>query len=149
MGKATENILGGSALKVITRYLNKIGLSPQWNDKLPYASKPLHASKENHGAQWVYFSSCLTRVFASNNQKTSLANILTDISDKAGISLQIPPEINSTCCSQPFASKGYHDAAISIQEKTIELLWEASNNGEFPILIDTSPCTYQMLHPNV
>ena len=149
MGKATEKILGGSALKVITRFLNKLGLSPQWNEKLPYASKPLHASKENHGAQWVYFSSCLTRVFSSNDQKTSLANILTDISDKAGISLQIPPEINSTCCSQPFASKGYHEAAISIQEKTIELLWEASNNGEFPILIDTSPCTYQMLHPNV
>jgi D-lactate dehydrogenase len=149
MGKATEKIFGGTALKVITRFLNKIGLSPQWNEKLPYASKPIHASKENHGAQWVYFPSCLTRVFSSNDQQTSLANILTDISDKAGISLQIPPEINSTCCSQPFASKGYHDAANSIQEKTIELLWEASNNGEFPILIDTSPCTYQMLHPNV
>ena len=149
MGKATQKILGGPALKVITRYTNKIGLSPQWNEKLPYASKPLLTIKENHGAQWVYFSTCLTRVFSSNDQKTSLANILTDISDKAGISLQIPSEINSTCCSQPFASKGYHNAANSIQEKTIELLWEASKNGELPILIDTSPCTYQMLHPNV
>ena len=149
MGKATQKLLGGPALKVITRYTNKIGLSPQWNEKLPYASKPLLTIKENHGAQWVYFSTCLTRVFSSNDQKTSLANILTDISDKAGISLQIPSEINSTCCSQPFASKGYHNAAKSIQEKTIELLWEASKNGELPILIDTSPCTYQMLHPNV
>ena len=149
MGKATQKILGGPALKVITRYTNKIGLSPQWNEKLPYASKPLLTIKENHGAQWVYFSTCLTRVFSSNDQKTSLANILTDISDKAGISLQIPSEINSTCCSQPFASKGYHNAANSIQEKTIGLLWEASKNGELPILIDTSPCTYQMLHPNV
>jgi len=149
MGKATEKILGGSALKVITGYLNKIGLSPQWNVKLPYAAEPLLTLNKNDGKQWVYYSSCLTRVFASDNQKTSLANILADISDKAGISLQIPPEINSTCCSQPFASKGYHDAAISIQEKTIELLWKASNNGEFPILIDTSPCTYQMLHPNI
>ena len=149
MGKATQKILGGPALKVITRYTNKIGLSPQWNEKLPYASKPLLRIKENHGAQWVYFSTCLTRVFSSNDQKTSLANILTDISDKAGISLQIPSEINSTCCSQPFASKGYHNAANSIQEKTIGLLWEASKNGELPILIDTSPCTYQMLHPNV
>ena len=149
MGKATQKILGGPALKVITRYTNKIGLSPQWNEKLPYASKPLLTIKENHGAQWVYFSTCLTRVFSSNDQKTSLANILTDISDKAGISLQIPSEINSTCCSQPFASKGYHNAANSIQEKTIELLWEASKNGELPILIDTSPCTYQMLHPNI
>lgn len=148
IGKGSEKILGQSVLKFMTRYLNKIGFSPKWNSKLPRAAGPLPTPNQMDGEEWVYFPSCLTRVFASNNQKTSLAHILADISDQSGISLIIPSQINSTCCSQPFSSKGYQNAAISIQEKTIEILWKSTNEGTHPILIDTSPCTYQMLYPN-
>ncbi|MEA1881603.1 MAG: FAD-binding and (Fe-S)-binding domain-containing protein [Candidatus Marinimicrobia bacterium] len=148
IGHGSEKILGQPFLKLITRFLNKIGLTPQWNEKLPHAAAPLPVSKPNDGEQWLYFPTCLTRVFGSDGQKTSLGEVLMEISQQSGISIRIPPGINSTCCSQPFSSKGYQDAAISIQEKTINSLWNSSKNGEIPIVVDTSPCTYQFLHPN-
>jgi len=76
-----------------------------------------------------------------------LVNTLNTIATRTGRSLRIPKGINDTCCSQVFSSKGYEEAANNIQEKTIHLIWESSNNGVLPILVDTSPCTYQFLHP--
>ncbi len=70
------------------------------------------------------------------------------IGEKTGQILTIPNGIQSTCCSQPFSSKGYADAAALIQEKAINLLWSFSKEGTLPIVVDTSPCTYQFLRPN-
>ena len=125
-----------------------IGLRSQWNFHLPKTANKLPRTKPNEGVQWIYYPSCLTRVFAGDDEKTSLGEVVIDIAKTSGKALIIPEEINSTCCSQPFSSKGYRDAAISIQEKTINILWKYSKNGEIPIVVDTSPCTYQFLHPN-
>jgi len=148
VGKITEKLLGLAFLKTASGFLSKYGLTPLWNEKLPNAAKSLPQSMMNGGDEWIYFPSCLTRVFSSDGQKTSLAEVLMEISQSSGISLQIPPDINSSCCSQPFSTKGLVEAAISIQAKTINLLYKASNGGSLPILVDTSPCTYQFLYPN-
>ena len=148
IGKTTEKILGKKLTGSMIKFRKWIGLRSQWNFHLPKTANKLPRTKPNEGVQWIYYPSCLTRVFAGDDEKTSLGEVVIDIAKTSGKALIIPEEINSTCCSQPFSSKGYRDAAISIQEKTINILWKYSKNGEIPIVVDTSPCTYQFLHPN-
>jgi D-lactate dehydrogenase len=44
----------------------------------------------------------------------------------------------------PFHSKGMFDAAASKAKQTEAALLKASNNGQYPIYSDTSPCTLRM-----
>jgi len=148
MGNAASKMIGQKSVKNISKLLNLVGLSPLWNENLPKPAEKMRISENAGREQWVYFPTCLTRVFGSDDSKTSLGIILDSIASRTNKSFIIPDGIDGTCCSQPFSSKGYHESARSIQEKTINLLWESSNKGVLPILVDTSPCTYQFLHPN-
>ena len=52
--------------------------------------------------------------------------------------------MDKLCCGTIWESKGMPDIA---DQKTTELenaLWEASNNGEYPVLCDQSPCLHRM-----
>jgi D-lactate dehydrogenase len=147
IGHTFSIIMGNQVVKSVSKFFNRIGLLPLWNEYLPRSAEKFTIVENKEGATWVYYPSCLTRVFSSSNGNSNLVNTLNTIATRTGISLRIPEDIHSTCCSQVFSSKGYEEAANNIQEKTIHLIWESSNNGVLPILVDTSPCTYQFLHP--
>ncbi|MBU0528636.1 (Fe-S)-binding protein, partial [bacterium] len=74
--------------------------------------------------------------------------VMGQIAELAKVKLIIPDKISNTCCSTPFSSKGYHETGIDMFTRTINLLYEASNEGKIPIVVDTSPCTYKFLNPN-
>ena len=42
----------------------------------------------------------------------------------------------------PFSSKGYADAHRHAVNQAIERFWAWSREGELPVVVDTSPCTY-------
>jgi len=48
------------------------------------------------------------------------------------------------CCGQAFESKGYLTQADRKSKELTDALLVASNNGEIPVLCDTSPCLYRM-----
>ncbi len=52
----------------------------------------------------------------------------------------LPDDVNSQCCGMPYKSKGFVDTANSKMDSLQSALWKASNNGQYPILMDTSPC---------
>ena len=144
-GKSAEFLFGNSIVLLLSKFFNRFFGTPLRNKSLPSLAptiRPLSYKKED---RWVYFPSCVSRILSSDSKKSSLVNILNQISSKSGESFRIPKMINSICCSQPFTSKGYKDAALLIQEKTIDILWECSDEGRLPILVDTSPCTQQLL----
>lgn len=92
----------------------------------------------------VYFPSCISRVFGAYG-KESMADVLESIANRTGIALEIPEGINAVCCGQPFFSKGFSNAGKRMADKTISLLQNASENGTISVLVDTSPCTAQLL----
>src|SRR5262249_60428883 len=47
---------------------------------------------------------------------------------------------SGTCCSGPWASKGYVDGAALMANRTVEQLWRWSGEGELPVVIDASSC---------
>jgi D-lactate dehydrogenase len=119
---------------------------PQWNPELPNASPRIRHYSFGKGRTVVYYPSCINRVFSATSGRVSLMNIMAEIADESGIRLIIPKDIDNSCCGTPYQSKGYEVAYKRMLEKTINLLYEVSNNGEYPIVVDTSPCTYQLLH---
>lgn len=148
IGKGLERVFGTSFMMVVSNGMHGIFGTPKWHSEMPHAATKLDTQISDVDAKWVYYPSCLTRVFSGSEDKDSLSGLIREIGHKTGQPVTIPNGIQSTCCSQPFASKGFEDAAATIQTKTIEFLWKSSKEGTLPIVVDTSPCTYQFLHPS-
>lgn len=94
----------------------------------------------------VYFPTCISRTLGSyeDKQKNGIETLLS-ICTKTNIQVVIPEQIAAHCCSQIFASKGYQQAQAYSANKTIELLWVASQHGALPIVVDVSSCTHTLL----
>lgn len=122
---------------------NKI---PKWNVAMPSGAglKTIIVEKDKFKDTVVYFPSCISRTMgvsksnlASENQTDVVQRLLT----KANFNIIYPNSINSLCCGMPFGSKGFNDLANYKSKELITELLTISQNGKFPILFDTSPCT--------
>jgi Fe-S oxidoreductase len=63
---------------------------------------------------------------------------------RAGFDVVYPRALDALCCGQPFESKGLAAAADRKSAELATALREASEDGRWPIVFDTSPCTYRM-----
>ncbi|WP_412929743.1 FAD-binding and (Fe-S)-binding domain-containing protein [Halomonas sp.] len=125
---------------------------PQWSPALP-RSAPIrvldHASSGDASRdKVVYLPSCATRIFGADHDDEAEARSVMEITlallDKAGFEVILPEMIGHLCCGMAFKSKGqYEEANHKARELNRELL-VASQNGRYPVLCDTSPCTLQM-----
>jgi D-lactate dehydrogenase len=95
----------------------------------------------------VYFPSCINRSMgpsARERHLRPLREVTVEVLEKAGYLVIFPDGMDRLCCGTPWESKGFKKKA---DEKSAELeaaLLKASNNGEIPVLCDTSPCLYRM-----
>ncbi len=88
----------------------------------------------------IYFPTCLGRMMGPG----SLAQALSDCCRAAGVGLVVPEHPGNLCCGQPFASKGFPEAAAAILTRTAQALLAA---GPQAILVsDTSTCAAQLDH---
>ncbi|HSM75810.1 MAG TPA: (Fe-S)-binding protein, partial [Desulfobacterales bacterium] len=62
---------------------------------------------------------------------------------KAGYEVVYPEGMGAFCCGQPFESKGFHDDAAAKLKELEASLWEASRQGQDPVVFDTSPCAFR------
>ncbi|MGJ8581143.1 MAG: FAD-binding and (Fe-S)-binding domain-containing protein [Psychromonas sp.] len=91
----------------------------------------------------VYLASCSSRSMgqqANNQDQRSLTEVTSSLLAKAGFDVIIPNNINDLCCGQPHDSKGFFDIAARKAAQLEAALWEASEQGKWPVLMDTSPC---------
>jgi len=63
---------------------------------------------------------------------------------RGGFDVVYPAGLDGLCCGQPFESKGFVEAADLKSAELALALREASENGRWPIVFDTSPCSYRM-----
>jgi len=143
-GAAIDGFAGWKIITQMTHGLRKIIPSmPVWMHSL-YAAKALpdaiHASPDV-----IYFSSCINRVMKHGTDEKSLQQTILDLSNDAGLQVYIPPQIGGHCCGQPFTSKGYFEAGITLLMKTIDALLEWTQQGKVPVMCDFSSCTYTFL----
>ena len=76
-------------------------------------------------------------------EEESQVTVVKRLLEKAGYSVVIPDTISELCCGQPFASKGQPEVAQKKSDELFNKLWSLSNEGQWPVLSDTSSCSWQ------
>jgi D-lactate dehydrogenase len=122
---------------------------PQWNRYMPRAADapvafPIHSSDS---LKVVYFPSCIARTMGpakGDPDKDSLPEVTVRVLIKAGYDIIYPQQMNALCCGTPFESKGLFEQANWKGKELEDALLQASENGTWPVLCDTSPCLYRM-----
>jgi D-lactate dehydrogenase len=146
-----HSILGEGVLKTVSGGLNKISgnMIPEWNPHMPRGApklpEPNHAKEKHAGVERkvVYLPSCVTRMMGPSKADANLegvADAMMSILAKADYEVVYPKGLSDQCCGMLFNSRGFKDTAITKAAQMEEALLEASENGKYPIVVDTSPC---------
>ena len=145
-------LLGAPRLGKISAALTKAskGRVPQWTNAMPQPERAIRFSPPVKGARprVVYLAACVSRVMgpaAGDSEQTSLLDKTRGLLEKAGYQVVFPDNMDSLCCGQPFASKGYAEQAEHKRQELIGALLHASRGGVDPIYCDTSPCTLRLV----
>jgi len=126
---------------------------PKWS---PALARPVHFTPPSRtgavagGERIVYFPSCAARTMGPQRgdgpggDASALPVTAERLFRKAGFEVVYPRQLAGLCCGQPFESKGLNDAADAKSTELEAALLEASEEGRWPIVFDTSPCAYRM-----
>jgi D-lactate dehydrogenase len=148
-GTVVNKIFGKHAMTGITKALKKgVPAMPLWTEQIahPPALSVLQTPAGLFNDDKVlYLPSCISRMMGSGaNGKKNLMETFISVSLKAGIGVEVLPNVNNSCCSQIFSSKGYRDAYVYKANDIIERLWDASKEGKLKVVIDVSSCAYSL-----
>ena len=145
-------LLGAPRLGKISAALTRAskGRVPLWTNAMPQPERPIRFSPPVNDARprVVYLAACVSRVMgpaAGDSEQMSLLDKTRGLLEKAGYQVVFPDNMDSLCCGQPFASKGYAEQAEHKRQELIGALLHASRGGLDPIYCDTSPCTLRLV----
>ncbi len=147
----THSLIGTKAMKSLTSTLRTVSMNkvPQWSPSLP---KPITINTAiktpKSDKKVVYFPSCISRTMGQskdNSEQDILFDVTISLLVKAGYEVILPKDVENLCCGMPFSSKGFNDQANQKSSQLEDALRLATNDGDYPVLCDTSPCTKKML----
>jgi len=150
MGDWINKIFGRNAMIKLTKALKKIIPSmPLWSNQL---QKPPNLAilrskngKQKAESSVVYFPACISRTMGTyEGQNKNLLEAFMSVCNKAGIHVRVLDNIMGSCCSQIFSSKGFTDAYRYTANKIVCQLFQSSEEGSIPVVIDVSSCAYTM-----
>ncbi|MES2446747.1 MAG: FAD-binding and (Fe-S)-binding domain-containing protein [Bacteroidota bacterium] len=141
-----NKVFGKNAMLNFTRTVKKVvPAMPLWSNQIHptknfnhYLSDKISTNK----ATVVYYPTCISRVMGgAASDKKNIIETFVSISNKANVGFTIPKDISGTCCGQIFSSKGFSSAYQHTVNDTVEKMWEWSNQGALPIVLDITSCT--------
>ncbi|WP_165313636.1 FAD-binding and (Fe-S)-binding domain-containing protein [Vibrio ziniensis] len=154
LNKVATNILGEKSVKSIvdgTRKLTR-GKTPVWLAEMPlsngYPLAKAAGDLPQREKKVVYMPSCASRSMGQQSDAADqrpLTEVTLSILNKAGYEVVLPDELNQQCCGMPYDSKGMNDIAKDKAHQLEEVLWKATQYGQYPVLMDTSPCAKRSL----
>ena len=151
-----HNVLGTSAMKGIAGTLHKAGM-PLWTPTMPGKAKqpkpvgPRLGVAEKDTVRMVgkvvYFPSCINQTMGLSKGspvKNRLVDEMVQLCRKAGYEVIFPEGLEKLCCGTIWESKGMLDIADRKTAELDEALWQASEQGKYPVMCDQSPCLHRM-----
>lgn len=120
---------------------------PLWNKYLPKAAPLVKAADCTSADKVVYFPACINRMFGNGPEyadKEALTQVTSRLLDKAGYEIIYPNQLGNLCCGMAFDSKGFKEQGLLKLRELEAVLLEVSNQGEYPVLCDMSPCLLRM-----
>lgn len=151
-GTAVNKLLGQDTILKLTKGMKHfIPAFPLWSNQLkPSPAMDNYIARSENGGSItgaVYFPTCISRnMGGSADSKKSIIETFLSVSEKAGIGMVIPRDIESTCCGQLFSSKGFNKAFSFTANETIEKLWRWTEGGRLPVVLDITSCTFTLHH---
>lgn len=152
VANGARRVLGAPLLTRTSAALSKAsqGRLPQWTPAMPQAVQRLQlpAVVEDTRPRVVYLAACVSRAMGpttGDSEQMSLLDKTRALLEKGGFQVVFPDELDTLCCGQPFASKGYVEQAERKKQELIDALLKASRGGLDPIYCDTSPCTLRLM----
>jgi len=149
---SVHKVVGTPFMESASATVRKLSLNkvPLWNREMPTGA-PKIQPEAIHGdkpLQVVYFPSCASRAMGGPSRGENVRDALPErtwsLLHKAGYQVIYPENLDKLCCGQAFESKGFMAQADRKSAELSEALLAASENGEIPVLADTSPCLYRM-----
>ena len=143
-------ILGTAAMSKLTHGMHTLLGIPQWSPAMPKAFKPEQPQPSNEREDCeavVYFPSCINQTMGLARKspvEQALVNKMVALLHKAGYRVIFPKDMEKLCCGTIWESKGMMDIADRKTHELEEALWEASEQGRYPVLCDQSPCLHRM-----
>jgi D-lactate dehydrogenase len=123
---------------------------PLWNREMPTSAAKIvpSAAVSGNPLKVVYFPSCAARAMGGPSReehvRISLPEKTGSLLQKAGYEIIYPAGLDALCCGQAFESKGFMAQADRKSQELEAALLAASNQGNIPVLCDTSPCLKRM-----
>jgi D-lactate dehydrogenase len=151
LANTAHTLLGAKAMTSITKGLhNTFPLIPLWTPAMPKSySFNGQLSMVNYQLKVVYFPSCINQTMGldkNSPEKQPLVNKMLSLLQKAGYEVIFPKDMDNLCCGTIWESKGMLDIADRKSAELEKALYEASEQGKYPVLCDQSPCLYRMRH---
>ncbi len=143
-----HNFLGTNLMTKIGGLLHKCG-APLWTSSMPKAYKVPESLKQSdaHPLKVVYFPSCINQTMGTDKASEGarpLTEEMVELMNKAGYEVIFPDKMESLCCGTIWESKGMPDIADEKVQELEEALWNASEQGRYPVVCDQSPCLHRM-----
>ncbi len=149
----SHRLIGSKAMGGLTGTIRKLSFNkiPLWSKYLPqkakYQPELFKSIESSTRPKVVYIPSCASRSMGQSITATdqrSLTQVTFSLIEKAGFDV-ISPDFTGECCGMPFNSKGMFSEANQSRNSLLNKLIELSEDGKYPILIDTSPCKLMLL----
>ncbi|TKB56712.1 FAD-binding and (Fe-S)-binding domain-containing protein [Ferrimonas aestuarii] len=144
----TRAVIGDGSIKAVTQGLRKVGMPiPQWSEGMPKRGKALPELKTTGDVKAVYFPACLHRMMGTspaNKDQRSVPETIQSLFEKANVEMVSGVKPQGLCCGQPWESYGHDKQADAKSDELSQWLLEVSNNGEYPILVETTACLERM-----
>ncbi|MDN5727390.1 MAG: FAD-binding oxidoreductase, partial [Propionibacteriales bacterium] len=114
---------------------------PAWSRDLP-AGGEVRRRRTDPDAIAVFLPSCTSTMFGTgDDDQLGAARAFLAVCDRAGVRVRIPDGINALCCGTPWKSKGMLDGQQQMADRVHPALWEATEQGRLPVVVDASSCT--------
>ena len=127
---------------VVARAVLGADTVPLYSGELPAGGVSRARPAPAGAASVVYFPACVSTMFGAAERATPGVQIsFEELCERAGVTLLVPPAIDSLCCGTPWASKGMAVGQASMRARTLAALHEATDGGRLTIICDASSCT--------
>ena len=117
---------------------------------LSLSKRPDAQSESSKINKVVYFPSCINQMMGLPKHHHAvdkpLVEEMVSLLNKAGYEVIFPKNMSSLCCGTIWESKGMPEIADKKTSELEEALWQASEQGRYPVLCDQSPCLHRMQH---
>ena len=143
-----DTVLGDKAMGAVCEGLHKGIRLPLWTPSTPKAYSVPEGIGTVEYQKVVYFPSCLNQMMGLPNHQhivdKPLVEEMVSLLNKAGYEAIFPDNMSNLCCGTMWESKGMPDIADRKSGELEDALWNATEEGKYPVLCDQSPCLHRM-----